>query len=115
MIESTFAFFGLIMFLLMAYGAFAQVRLYSILGSILLLIFGIFVLSDGVQLKTGDEKITTGTTTLSGNVTTYALNETTTATYADPPKISVFDWNFMLGLIFILGGISGMYIYALQD
>lgn len=115
MIESTFAFFGLIIFLLMAYGAFARLRLYSILGSMLLLIFGIFVFSDGIQLKTGEEKITTGTTTISSNVTTYALNETTTMNYADPPKISVFDWNFMVGLVLLLAGLSGMYIFALED
>lgn len=115
MIESTFAFFGVIIFLLMAYGAFARVRLYSLLGSVLLLVFGIFTFTDGVQLKTGEEKLTIGTTTIAGNITTYDLNETTTINYANPPKISVFDWNFMLGLIFILGGIAGMYIWALQD
>jgi hypothetical protein len=120
MIESTFAFFGIIIFLLMAYGSFAKLRLYSILGSMLLLIFGIFVFSDGIQLKTGEQVLTTGTISEPCNCTletahTYNLNATTTYIYADPPKISVFDWNFMVGLILILAGLSGMYIFALED
>lgn len=115
MIESTFAFFGLIIFLLMAYGSFAKVRLYSLLGSLFLLVFGLFVLTDGVQLKTGETIMTTGTTTTIGNVTTYALNETSNFIFTTPPKISTFEWAFMLGFIFILGGLAGMYVFALQD
>lgn len=130
MIESTFAFFGIIIFLLLAYGAFAKVRLYSILGSLFLLVFGLFILIDGVQLKTGETTLTTGLsyedcncteyeirgqTYIFGKATVYALNETTTYNYATPTQISVFEWSNILSLIFILAGISGMYIYALQD
>ena len=114
MLENTFAFFGVIIFLLMAYGTFAKVKLFAILGSIFLLIFGLLICTDGVQLKTGEQVLTSGTTTLTGNVTAYALNETTSFIYTDPPKFSVFEWSFMLGLIFILGGIAGMYIFAFE-
>lgn len=130
MIESTFAFFGLIIFLLLTYGVFAKVRLYSLLGSLFLFIFGLYILSDGVQLKTGETVITTGTVVQDCNCTDlyvndelvgatksnlYNLNATTTYNYETPTKISVFEWSNILALIFILAGISGMYIWAVQD
>lgn len=130
MIESTFAFFGLIIFLLMAYGSFSKVRLYSLLGSLFLLVFGLFILTDGIQLKTGETTLTTGLsyedcncteyeirgqTYIFGKATVYAMNETTTYNYADPTIISTFEWSNILALILILAGLAGMYVFALQD
>jgi uncharacterized membrane protein len=115
--SNTFGFFGLIVFLIMAYGTVARVRLFSIVGSVLLLILGLFMLSDGITLKTGEYTVTASneTTYEDTNTTVSAGNSTTTYLYTAPPQVSVFDWDFMFGLTFILFGIGGMYIYALQD
>jgi hypothetical protein len=40
--------------------------------------------------------------------------EVLTYNYETPTQISVFSWDFMFGLVLILIGIAGMYIFAIM-
>jgi len=83
MIESTFAFFGAIIALLIFYGVLAKIRIFSLVGFALLLIFGLYVLTDGIQLSIGETKTTQEIQTTTGNFSVtynYTTNFTTNIT-----------------------------------
>jgi hypothetical protein len=76
MIADTFIFFGAIITLLIFYGVFSKVKLFSLVGFFLLLILGIFILTDGIKLQDGQTTITTELQNINGtfNVTYNITN-----------------------------------------
>jgi hypothetical protein len=104
MIESTFAFFGAIIVLIIFYGVLSKVRLFSIVGFALLLILGLFVLSDGIQISSGTTRqlnesqnyggsITFNTTYNITNNITNNITEENNVTYNNTMSLqSLDDW-----------------------
>jgi hypothetical protein len=108
-------FFGGIVVLLMFYGSFSRVRLFAFVGSVLMLVLGIFILSDGITLKTAEQTLTVGNSTIVGNNTTVFSNATMTSVYSTPTKVSVFDWSFLYGFTLLLAGLGGAYVFSMEN
>jgi hypothetical protein len=114
MIADTFVFFGAITLIALIYGVASKLKGITITGFILVLLLGLFVMTDGVMLQTGSTKIINDASTVSGNSTIMTGNETTTFNYATPAQIGPLDWATIFGLVLILIGLAGTYSEATE-
>jgi putative Mn2+ efflux pump MntP len=128
MIAETFTFYALIVILLGFFAEFSKKPVFGLFGSILLILLGIYVITDGLQLKTGETNaitqlregtdLTDGTTDNSTYSETTTLNETITETSTTTyeytsPTLPGFPIN-SLGLILVLLGLYSVYAYVLE-
>lgn len=102
----------------------------GVMAALLLLMLGLWVLTDGMQYKTGETVTTsitgtnptTSTETVDGNVTTIYLNTTMNQTesattayvYANIPETPYFSMVTLLGLVMILLSMYGLLHYAME-
>jgi len=130
MLLEILGFFG-IFFIIAFYFAEQKKPHIGIITSLFLIVFGLLVMADGIQMKTGETNIITGldtgiedmngTSDLLGNTTTYyenaltnttiTRNETKTYTYADIPAIPYIDISQVFGMIISLFGMYGTLHY----
>ena len=115
---------ALVIIILFIAASFADMRILGVLASLLLLLMGVMIITDGIVYKVGsitggnNNVVNGGYTNISGNTTfknessiTY-LNTTTTDTYAKM-TVPYVDFGQTFGLILILLSMFGMLHYGM--
>lgn len=116
----TFAFFGIFVLLLYIFGEIGDKKVLGVFASLLLLVVGVVIYTDGIGFQQGATKISTdsSTATVSGNTTTTTItkNETTTPNYAQPAPLPYVPVSYaqLFGICFVLLSLYGMYWYGLN-
>ena len=140
MIFEAFAILCLLCFALALIAELGKKPLFGLIASILLFVGGLYLLTDDLQIKTGEivnyggEDQTIGTKNLSGyerdvgsppdvnityfenntinTTTSLGRNETKSYVYSDMPATPYYDFVDLLGLALMLIALGGMGVYA---
>lgn len=110
-------FAGIIVVVLAFFSETLRLPVLGIGASVLLLISGLWVLIDDVQVRTAET--VTGSTILQADNVTTVQNLTTAYTYSDVPPLTfgsttwAFSW--VLGLVLTLISIMGFLYYTLEQ
>ena len=122
MISDVFAFYGIFVVLLFAFGELGQKKILGVFASLLFLILGLVVYVDNLTFSVSDTKIIStseqdSTETVLGITTTNKTisgNETTTRNYAPPAALPYVPLTFaqLIGLSLLLISMYGLIYYA---
>ncbi len=111
-------FFALVITAMFVFAEMTKKASLGIIASVLIFVLGAWMLSDGIQIRSGEitsKNITSNTTSdLLSNLTT--TNETDNETYVwSPIQVSPFmPFNTVVGLVFVLLSIYGGLFYVMQ-
>jgi len=89
----------------------------GIIGSIVLLILGLWIVVDGIQYQTSELKMTNSTTTTDGNDTSMESSESISPVYSDLPELPYLSIGIsvFLSLSFILASLYMLFNYAFNN
>lgn len=115
MLLELFGFLGLIIGILVII-AEQKKPVCGIFASVLLLVTAYWCLADGIQIKSGETQTSqdNGTSIIGVNTTSLFMNSSATSqnVYVDIPSLPFIEMSALLGLLFILLGIYGVFHYV---